>query len=460
MLGKSFRVSYDSLGSLVSLYLFIPLFLLFCLSSNIFTYINLEDSIYKVWISQDEPVISNFIDFYLYTLKASCFGLRTYDSFFWQYCVALPINIMLSGVFVYVAGLGSLEEFRESEGYAIRAKRSNPIALFLAVLFTIFVLFNSFKWATEDSKFVLANSINSKSIPAISSVRSSPNTLTNTEESKPISVASVDTSLPNPQVLTMDGSVTMVKMIKLLRNGYIQVNPNMPTTYGFAPNGQPQDGDDVRPTGSGSGLKNLINGRVLMAATSRPLKPDEAKAGIKAIAIARDAIAVVVGKDNPFQGSLTKNQLRDIYTAKITNWSEVGGANLPIKVFNRSPDSGTQGFFKDDVLLDAKFAPEGANFKTWERDETTAVLRVLGNDGIYYTTISQAEKQPTIRVVPIDGINPENREAILNRTYPLVRFVYLAIPKQTSPTAKQFIEFALSTEGQSIVEQAEFIRLK
>ena len=325
----------------------------------------------------------------------------------------------------------------------------------------MFILFTSFKWATEDSKFVLANSINSqKATTVVSSVRSSPNALTNTEESKPISVSSIDTSLPNPKVLTMDGSVTMVKMIKLLRNGYTKVNPNMPTTYGFAPNGQPQDGDDVRPTGSGSGLKNLINGRVLMAATSRPLKPDEAKAGIKAIAIARDAIAVVVGKDNPFQGSLTKNQLRDIYTGKITNWSEVGGANLPIKVFNRSPDSGTQGFFKDDVLLDAKFAIDGTSFKTWERDETTALLRLLGNDGIYYTTISQAEKQPTIRVVPIDGINPENREAILNRTYPLVRFVYLAIPKHTSPAAKQFIEFALSPEGQSIVEQAEFIRLK
>ncbi|MFZ4728439.1 MAG: phosphate ABC transporter substrate-binding protein [Pseudanabaena sp.] len=273
-------------------------------------------------------------------------------------------------------------------------------------------------------------------------------------------IESIDTSQPNPQVLTMDGSVTMVKMVKLLRNGYAQVNPNIPTTYGFDINGQPKDGEDVRPTGSSSGLKNLIDGKVLMVATSRALKPDEAKAGIKVIPIARDAIAIVVGRDNPFQGSLTKAQLRDIYTGKITNWSEVGGANLPIKVFNRSPDSGTQGFFKDDVLLDAKFAPEGENFKTWERDETTAVLRVLGSNGIYYTTVSQTVRQDTIRVVPIDGISPENRKAILDRTYPIIRDVYLAVPKQTSPAVKQFIEFALSSDGQRIVEQAEFIRLK
>ncbi|WP_341738942.1 phosphate ABC transporter substrate-binding protein [Microcoleus sp. CAWBG640] len=275
-----------------------------------------------------------------------------------------------------------------------------------------------------------------------------------------VTIDSIDTSQPNPQVLTMDGSVTMVKMIKLLRNGYAQVNPNIPTTYGFDVNGEPKDGEDVRPTGSASGLKNLIDGKVLMVATSRPLKPEEAKAEVKIIPIARDAITIVIGKDNPFQGSLTKAQLRDIYTGKITNWSEVGGANLPIKVYNRSPDSGTRGFFQDDVLLAAKFAPDGENFKTWERDETTAVLRVLGNDGIYYTTVSQAEHQNMIRIVPIDGINPENKKAILDRTYPMIRDVYLAVPKQSSPAVKQFVEFALSPEGQRIVEQAEFIRLK
>ena len=88
------------------------------------------------------------------------------------------------------------------------------------------------------------------------------------------------------------------------------------------------------------------------------------------------------------------------------------------------------------------------------------MLRVLGNNGIYYTTISQAERQEIIRIVPIDGINPDNKQSILDRTYPLVRFVYLAIPKQTSPAVKKFVEFALSAEGQRIVEQAEFIRLK
>ena len=84
----------------------------------------------------------------------------------------------------------------------------------------------------------------------------------------------------------------------------------------------------------------------------------------------------------------------------------------------------------------------------------------MGNNGIYYTTVSQTVRQDTIRVVPIDGISPENRKAILDRTYPIIRDVYLAVPKQASPAVKQFIEFALSSDGQRIVEQAEFIRLK
>ena len=275
-----------------------------------------------------------------------------------------------------------------------------------------------------------------------------------------VTLDSIDSSLPNPQVLTMDGSGTMVKLIKLLRNGYTQINPNMPTTYGLDATGQPRSGEDVRPSGSDRGLKNLIEGKVLMVAISRPLKSEEVKAGIKAIPIARDAVAIVVGKANSFQGSLSKSQLRDIYTGKITNWQEVGGKNLPIKVYNRSLDSGTRDFFQDEVLLGERFAADSPDFKTWERDETTAVLRVLGNNGIYYTTVSQAERQEIIRIVPIDGVSPEDRKAILERTYPIARYVYLAIPKQTSPAVKNFVDFAVSPEGQRIVEQADFIRLK
>jgi phosphate transport system substrate-binding protein len=257
----------------------------------------------------------------------------------------------------------------------------------------------------------------------------------------------------------MDGSVTMVKMMKYLREGYQQVNPKIQITYGLDPNGKPSDGENIRPTGSSGGLKNLIKGTVTMAASSRPLKPDEAKAGIKLIPIARDAIAVVVGINNPFKGGLTTDQLRQIYQGQITNWSQVGGIDKPIKVYNRGAESGTKDFFKEQVLLGNAFAPDSNNFKTWERDETTAVLRVLADDGIYYASVFQAQGQELIRVVPIEGIDPLNKDTIKKKVYPLSRDLYLAIPDKTSPEVKQFIEFARSPQGQQLIEKAEFISI-
>ncbi|MEH2033667.1 MAG: substrate-binding domain-containing protein [Nostoc sp.] len=263
--------------------------------------------------------------------------------------------------------------------------------------------------------------------------------------------APIDTSLPNPSVLTMDGSTTMVALMQKLRNAYAQINPNIPTIYG-----QP----DGFPKGSTKGLEALMNNSVIMAATSRPLKPKEAQAGIQVVAIARDAVAIVVGVNNPFKGSLTQEQLRQIYQGKITNWLQVGGVNAPIKVINRAASSGTRDFFESVVLLGQPFAVDSANFITFPNDETTEILRLLGNDGISYATVSQVENQQLVRVVPLNGVSPVNKTAIQDGKYPISRNVYLAIRKQNSPAIKQFVDLALSPQGQQIAQQSNFIPLK
>jgi phosphate transport system substrate-binding protein len=422
-----------------------------CSANNVFNYLNLRESNYAFWILQDKAVIQNYIDFWLYTFRPSVFGFRV-SEYAWQYWLALPINLIFSSLFIFLAGyttvmtasevVEDIDREIEKNGYRFSSKKGNQTSIFLAALFTIFVLFTIFKWATEDSKFVLANSTNAqKSIPAV------------------IAPNNINTSLPSTTTLSMDGSVTMVKMMKYLREGYQQINPKIQITYGLDPNGKPSDGENIRPTGSSGGLKNLIKGTVTMAASSRPLKPDEAKAGIKLVPIARDAIAVVVGINNSFKGGLTTEQLRQIYQGQITNWSQVGGADKPIKVYNRGAESGTKDFFKEQVLLGNAFAPDSNNFKTWERDETTAVLRVLADDGIYYASVFQAQGQEEIRVVPIEGIDPLNRDTIKKKVYPLSRDLYLAIPDKTSPEAKQFIEFTRSPQGQQLIEKAEFISI-
>ena len=249
----------------------------------------------------------------------------------------------------------------------------------------------------------------------------------------------------------MDGSTTMVALVQRLRNAYAQINPNLPTTYG-----EP----DLFPQGSGKGIAALINNSVVMAASSRPLKPQEAQAGISVVAIARDAVAVMVSKNNPFTGGLTQDQLRQIYQGKITNWSQVGGPNVPIKVINRAVGSGTRDFFQSSVLLDQPFAPDSSNFVTVPQDETTGIIRILGNNGISYATVTQAETQSGVRIVPIDGVSPTDKTAIQDGKYPLSRSVYLVVRQQNSPTVKQFIDLALSDQGQAIATQSGFIPLK
>jgi phosphate transport system substrate-binding protein len=261
----------------------------------------------------------------------------------------------------------------------------------------------------------------------------------------------LDTSLPNPNILGIDGSTAMVALVKDLRNGYSQVNPNIPTTYGVP---------DGSPTGSNQGLKNLIDGSVAIAATSRPLKAAEAQAGIQLVPIARDAIAVVVGINNPFKGNLTKDQVRDIYLGKITNWSQVGGVNQPIRVINRATTSGTREAFQDIVLLGQGFPPDSPNFITWKQDETTAILRDLGDNGISYATVSQVEKQEIVRIIAIDGIMPTDTNAVKAGRYPINRSLFLGVKKITSPVSKQFIEFALSPQGQQIVQRLGFVSVQ
>ncbi|NJK61761.1 MAG: phosphate ABC transporter substrate-binding protein [Synechococcaceae cyanobacterium SM2_3_1] len=297
----------------------------------------------------------------------------------------------------------------------------------------------------------------SSSVPTSTSSQTSPPaqappSQSTTQSTPPLSASNVDlqASVPDPTVLRMDGSVSMVKYVQSLRNLYGQRYPSIPTTYGIP---------DGTPNGSSRGLAALLNGEVQLAATSRPLKPEEATAGIAAIPVARDAIAVVVSVDNPFQGGLTLQQLGGIYQGQIRNWSEVGGPDLPLRILNRSPDGGTHDLFKNVVLFGQDFAPDGPNFKTFQQDVTTPILRELGRDGISYATVAHVLNQQTVRIVPIDGVSPTDETSVRNGTYPISRNVFLATTDPTSSAVKNFIELALSPQGQDLARRAELIPL-
>ena len=100
---------------------------------------------------------------------------------------------------------------------------------------------------------------------------------TPTEPNPPANAVNLDTSLPNPAVLQVDGSVTMIRLVLALKGGYSQRNPSIPITYGIP---------DGKPNGSNAGLKALMEGRIQLAASSRPLNATEVQAGLQAIPVA------------------------------------------------------------------------------------------------------------------------------------------------------------------------------
>lgn len=240
-------------------------------------------------------------------------------------------------------------------------------------------------------------------------------------------------SVPGGTVVRLDGSTSMVGINQNLKNSFQGQYPG--TTVATQANG------------SSKGIEALLGGTVDIAAVSRSLTPQEQSAGLVAVPVTADAIAIVVGVGNPLPGGLTQVQVRGIFQGQIANWSQVGGPNKPIRVINRPVISGTHQAFKELVLNGENFGTT-ANIATMSRDATTPMLRELGDDGIGYATYDQVKNQQTVRSVAVDNVTP----AFPN--YPYQRrlsYVYKNPPNQT---VQAFLGFVSSPQGQQAVQAA------
>lgn len=235
-------------------------------------------------------------------------------------------------------------------------------------------------------------------------------------------------------VIRIDGSTSMAQINEVLKNAFerqftgTQIN--------------------INAKGSDIGIKELLAGQIDIAAISRPLTESERQQGLIAIPITRDAIAIVVGKDNPFRRGLTRNQVADIFQGKITNWSQLGGENRTIQVINRPPVSGTAKIFQELVLNGNQFG-NLANFITMERDATTPILRKLGTDGISYATYAQIANQQTVLTVAVDGLTPEAA------SYPYQRNLYYVYRNPPNSGVEAFLGFVTSDIGQQTIQQTQ-----
>lgn len=207
-------------------------------------------------------------------------------------------------------------------------------------------------------------------------------------------------------------------------------------------------------TGGGSsvGVNDVLAGRVDVGMSSRDLKDSEKAKGAKETAFARDALVVVVHPTNKVK-NLTVAQIQGIYSGKITNWKQVGGANRRIVVTGRTAASGTYEFFKESFLGGKR------QYKGTKQYASNGMVRsaVAQNKGaIGYIGMPFVNKK--VKALKVGNVSPTRANAISGK-YKHVRYLYWVTKGAPSGAAKKFIDWTRTTAGQNIVV-TEYLKLK
>jgi len=230
-----------------------------------------------------------------------------------------------------------------------------------------------------------------------------------------------------------DGSTSMEKVIGALGEAFTNANSGVTFTY--------------NPTGSGSGITAVTEGRCDIGLSSRALK-DEEKATLTESVIALDGIAMVVNPQNPVK-DLSVEQIAKIYTSEITNWSEVGGNDAEIVVIGREAGSGTRDGFESIT---------GTKDACVYRQELTSTGDVIATvsqnpDAIGYASL--AALNDTVAALLVNGVTP-SEATVLDGTYVIQRPFVVATRtgEALSPAAQAFFDFITSADAAEIISNA------
>ena len=199
---------------------------------------------------------------------------------------------------------------------------------------------------------------------------------------------------------------------------------------------------DIQGGGSAAGITAAESGTADIGMSSRDL--NEKEQGLWSVEIAKDGLSIIVHPDNPIQ-NLSIDQVRDIYSAKITNWSELGGLNAKIHIIAREEGSGTRSAFESLVMGKEKITP-----KAIVQDSNGAVRQLVSDDINFIGFISLGLVDRSVKSLTLEGVSP-TRENVINGSYSLYRPFLFVINGEPARLAKQFIDFTLSPEGQKIL---------
>ena len=231
-----------------------------------------------------------------------------------------------------------------------------------------------------------------------------------------------------------DGSTSMEKVIGALGESFMEANKGTTFTY--------------NPTGSGSGIQAVSEGRCDIGLSSRALKDDEKAAGLKETIVALDGIAIIVNPQNPVK-DLSLEQIAKIYTGEITNWKDVGGEDAEIVRIGREAGSGTRDGFES--ITDTKDACQYRQELTSTGDVITTVSQ--NPNAIGYASL--AAIKDSVKALTVNGVAP-TEATVKDGTY-LVQRPFVLVTKEgaaLSETAQKFFDFAISADAASIISAA------
>ena len=231
-----------------------------------------------------------------------------------------------------------------------------------------------------------------------------------------------------------DGSTSMQKVIMSLKETFEGENSGVEVTY--------------NPTGSGTGIKAVQEGRCDIGLSSRALKAEEEEQGMVGTVLAYDGIAVIVNPENTVE-DLTVEQIAAIYTGEITNWSEVGGMDAEIVLVGREAGSGTRSGFEEIVGVEdlCQYRQE----LTSTGDVITAVSQNPGAIGY----ASLASVKDTVKAIKVGGVAPSD-ETVKDETYAIQRPFVLVTKEGTAltETAQAFFDFITSEAAREVITAA------
>lgn len=234
--------------------------------------------------------------------------------------------------------------------------------------------------------------------------------------------------------VTTDGSTSMEKVIGALGEAFQNENSGVTFTY--------------NPTGSGSGIQAVLEGRCDIGLSSRSLKDEEKSGGLAETILALDGIAVIVHPDNPVS-DLDMDTIARLYTGEIVNWKDAGGNDAPVVLIGREAGSGTRDGFES--ITGTEDACQYRQELTSTGDVITAVAQ--NPDAIGYASLASVAE--SVKALTVGGVAP-TENTVKDGSYIIQRPFILVTKTDTalSDAAQAFFDFATSADAAPLIAQA------